>query len=581
MSLTRIKPKLNLNRNFWLQWILCNCLAYGTGVGGPIILADLQSPQSYVSYGIMALPLLVLWVGLLQWLVLRSAFSIQWRWVWFNVFATLLLSPFVVALAAIFPPSYAPLALAIYPLLFSVNQWRILRQRFQPSWGWIPASFIASCLGGGLGVVLGFITHLWFSTTYGIAALVGGLTGGLIYGCVTIFGLRYITQQKSNPPKLEPQSNQDTPPDHNNLRGAIISLLPLLVVMRGWSLILPPLSSVDTSNPFQILIFLGIFYIYQAFAVFIHELGHYCFARATGAKLHRFAVGRFILMQTGQGLKLRRCRRQLAGGFVQTIPQSLHRLDRQLLLMIMGGPTASLVLFCLGALPLLSPNLISNSPIVWCVTFLSSISLHMAIINTIPFKFGYLSTDGRRMLDLAQKNVPGQRFLALYQFDAYLRQGIRPRDIDPNLKHQLLAMPESSMEHIAGLVIAYYLMLDQGHIQQTGDYLDQALKINAYYPELFRASLLLEGAYYEAHIRQQPDLARQWLDQIQEKVLIEPTTRLRAEAAIHLAEGDKTSAQTKAEESLAILQKPQFLPGFTAFEQDRLQVLLQDISTCP
>ncbi|KAI9135262.1 hypothetical protein [Acaryochloris sp. CCMEE 5410] len=203
----------------------------------------------------------------------------------------------------------------------------------------------------------------------------------------------------------------------------------------------------------------------------------------------------------------------------------------------------------------------------------------MAILNTIPIKIGYFSTDGRRMLDLAQKNVPGKRFLALYQFNASLLQGIRPKDIDPDLKTRVLALPENSMDHISGLIIAYYMTLDQGHIQQAGDYLDQALKINAYYPELFRASLLLEGAYYEAHIRQNPDTARQWLDQIQEKILIDPSTLLRAEAAIHLAAGDKKSAQNKAEESLAILQKPQFLPGFTVFEQDRLQVLLQDLAT--
>ncbi|WP_299402632.1 site-2 protease family protein [Acaryochloris sp. IP29b_bin.148] len=577
MSHTLTQSKANIDRRFWLQWILCNGLAYGTGVGAPIVLADLQSTQSYVSYSIIAFPLLVLWAGFLQWVVLRSTFSIRWRWVWFNVLATLLLTPFVVAIASILPPSQAPFALTIYPLLFSVNQWRILRQRFQPAWSWIPASFMASCLGGGLGVVLGSITYLWLSTTYGIAALVGGLTGGLLYGGLTSVGLRYLTQQNYIPPQVAHQSAQDTPPGHSKWKDTLISLLPLLVIMGGWSRILPPLSSVDAPSTFQAFIFLGIFYIYQYFAVFIHELGHYCFARATGAKLHRFAVGRFILMRTEQGLKLRRCRQQLAGGFVQTIPQSLHRLDRHLFLMIMGGPAASFFLFCIGALPLLSPNLISNSPIVWCLTFISSLSLHMAIVNTIPFKFGYLSTDGRRMLDLAQKDVPGQRFLALYQFKAYLHQGLRPREIDPDFKNPLLALPENSMEHIGGLMIAYYLTLDQGNRQQAGDYLDQALKINTYYPELFRASLLLEGAYFEAHFRHQPDIARQWLDQIQEKVLIDPLTLLRTEAALLLAEGDTHSAQAKVQEGLAMVQKAQFLPGFTLFEQEQLQALIPDL----
>lgn len=348
--------------------------------------------------------------------------------------------------------------------------------------------------------------------------------------------------------------------------------------MVGWWILLPPPPSSGLPHILEPIIFLGLFYLYQHFAIFIHELGHYLFAWANGSKLYRFAIGRWILIRTDHGLIFRRCRRQLAGGFAEPIPTSLHRLDRQLFLMILGGPAASFVLFCLGMLPLLSSDLIHNVAIIWCLAFMSVISLHMAIFNTIPLKIGYFSTDGRRMLDLAKKNVPGQRFLALYQFNAYLLQGIRPKDMDPTPKDRLLALPEHSMDHISSLIIAYYMTLDHGHIQQAGDHLDQAIAINAYYPELFRASLLLEGAYYEAHVRQHPDAARQWLDQIQEKILIAPSTLLRTEAAIHVAEGDKISAQTKAQESLAILQKPQFLPGFTVFEQDRLQVLLQDIA---
>ncbi|ABW28633.1 cytolysin immunity CylI domain protein, putative [Acaryochloris marina MBIC11017] len=443
---------------------------------------------------------------------------------------------------------------------------------------------VESCFGlisgGFLGFLLGTYLNTWWNTTFGVSALVGSLVCGLLYSLITVFALRHIAQRKyifSQP--SETASKYDNPPNHKTWLDNVITLFPLLVIMGGWWWVLPPVPPSGLPPIVKPLIFLGIFYPYQYFAIFIHELGHYLFSWVNGSELYRFAIGRLILIQTDQGFKLRRCRRQLAGGFAEPIPTSLHRLDRQLFLMIMGGPAASLLLFCFGALPVLFPNLTNSSPIVWYLTFISGISLHMAIFNTIPIKIGYFSTDGRRMLDLAKRNIPGQRFLADYQFNAYLRQGIRPKDIDPDLKNRLLALPENSMDHISGLIMAYYMTLDQGNIQQAGNYLDQALKINAYYPELFRASLLLEGAYYEAHIRQHPDVAQQWLDQIQEKVLIDPSTRLRAEAAIHLAAGDKTSAQTKAEESLAILQKPQFLPGFTVFEQDRLQVLLHDLAT--
>lgn len=575
-----MQASLRMDRQFWMQWILCNCLAYGLGIGIPIMLAEVQSTPTYASHIGYAVMFMGLWVGVPQWLVLRQKFAISAQWIWFSFAGYIFSALLLLLVARLFSSSDATLRLLLFPLIISLGQWHVLRQRFQPAWSWIPASFIALLFGGCLGVFLGGYLHIWRNTTFGLSALVGGLACGSVYSLITAFNLRHITQQKDSPSKSQEQtSKHDTPPDHKTWVDTVIISLPLLVIMGGWWWLLPPIPSSGLPTTVEAFMFLGIFYLYQYFAIFIHELGHYLFAWVNGSKLYRFAIGRLILIQTDQGLKLRRCRRQLAGGFAEPIPTSLHRLDRQLFLMIMGGPAASFLLFCLGTLPLLSPNLIRNSPIIWCLTFVSVISLHMAIFNTIPIKIGYFSTDGRRMLDLAKKNVPSQRFLAEYQFNAYLRQGIRPKDIDPDLQTRLLALPENSMDHISGLIMAYYMALDQGKIQQAGDYLDQALKINAYYPELFRASLLLEGAYYEAHIRQHPDAANQWLDQIQEKILIAPSTLLRTEAAIHLAEGDKISAQAKAEDSLAILQKPQFLPGFTVFEQDRLQVLLQDLAT--
>ena len=574
-----MQATLRIDRQFWVQWILCNCLAYGLGVSIPIILADIQSAPNYSIYIGQAVMFMGLWVGIPQWLVLRRKLAISGQWIWFSFAGYIVSALLLLWVARLFPSSDATVRLCLFPLIISLGQWHVLRQRFQPAWSWVPASFFALLTGGGLGIFLGGYLHLWHNA-FGISALVGGLTCGLVYSLITAVAIRYITQRKYASPKpSKPESKQDTPPDHKTWVDTIITLLPLLVIMGGWWWVLPPVPSSGLPSIVKPLIFLGIFYPYQYFAIFIHELGHYLFAWVNGSELYRFAIGRLILIQTEQGFKLRRCRRQLAGGFAEPIPTSLHRLDRQLFLMIMGGPAASFLLFCFGALPVLFPNLTNSSPIVWYLTFISGISLHMAIFNTIPIKISYFSTDGRRMLDLAKKNISGQRFLADYQFNAYLRQGIRPKDIDPDIKTRLLALPENSMDHISGLIMAYYMTLDQGNIQQAGNYLDQALKINAYYPELFRASLLLEGAYYEAHIRQNPDTAKQWLDQIQEKILIDPSTHLRAEAAIHLAAGDKSSAQTKAEESLAILQKPQFLPGFTVFEQERLQVLLHDLAT--
>jgi hypothetical protein len=143
----------------------------------------------------------------------------------------------------------------------------------------------------------------------------------------------------------------------------------------------------------------------------------------------------------------------------------------------------------------------------------------------------------------------------------------------------VVAIPEKSQDHISGLLSAYYVELDKGEFEQAGNYLDQALDLNLYCPELFRGSLLLEGAYFESHIRHRVALARQWFEQIQDTALIEPYALLRAEAALLLAEGNNDAALIKAEQGLASVRCNQFMVGSVIAESEWLQALLLKIKS--
>ena len=223
-------------------------------------------------------------------------------------------------------------------------------------------------------------------------------------------------------------------------------------------------------------------------------------------------------------------------------------------------------------------TLVRENRLIWFIAFFSVFNLYLAVFNALPLKVGYLSTDGRRMLDLVRNTPQGQRFSALYGCSVSTRKGIRPRDLEPMLIDRILSIPEASMEHISGLLTAYFVALDKGQIERAGNYLDQALDNHAYYPELFRGSLLLEGTYFESHIRHQPDVARKWFNKIQEKALIEPYSLLRAEAALLLAEGDVESAQDKARQGLVDVQRDSFMIGHALAEQEWLQALHQEIA---
>jgi hypothetical protein len=176
-----------------------------------------------------------------------------------------------------------------------------------------------------------------------------------------------------------------------------------------------------------------------------------------------------------------------------------------------------------------------------------------------------------------QNNRQGQRFTAFYTVSASLRQGIRPGYIASEIIDCVLEIPDNSMERVSGLLIAYQAELDKENFERAGKYLDLALDLHLYYPEIFRANLFLEGAYFEARIRNRVDIARQWFDKISDTTLIQPYSLLRAEAALLFLEGDTKAAQIKAEQGLVSTKRDRFYIGSATAENQWLQSLLSDI----
>ncbi len=577
--MTEISPETrpHLSLKFWMQWILANTLGYGLGIGLSALMytvtADLKEP--------LLIPIFVFltqgfWVGLAQLLVLRQILPIRSSWIWGTASVWLIsfvFAPLLISLAFV---SSLPLLLSLlifYLVGISWMRWLVYRQFFRPVGSWIliesGAGGLGLILGGGLGL-LGYLQ----GGRLDVVVVIGALIWGTLYGLITALGLQSVIRQPM--PQVQQRDDvHDAPPDQQPWGQILINSSSILVFFL-WFLVIPKpdFSTGVPVHPLALLIFL---FLFSYFCVFIHELGHALFAQIQGSDLRIFAIGRFVLFRTGQGYKLRRSRRLIAGGFAATVPRSLANLNRQILLMISGGPIASFLLFCVGCIPLIFQDLIQTYHLAWFVTLFSGINLHMAIFNTIPLKSGYMHTDGRRILDIIQNNRHGQRFTAFYGYSASLRQGIRPRDVDPQLIEQVLGIPENSMDHISGLLMAYYVALDRGDQDQAGAYLDQALEMSAHYPEIFRGSLLLEGAYFEAQIRQRPEQARQWLDQIPETPFLDASSLLRAEAAVLLAEGDPQAALDKAQQALALAQSDQFMIGGALAEQDYLQELMTQI----
>jgi tetratricopeptide (TPR) repeat protein len=573
MSQSTSYAKPTIGRTFSMQWILGNSLAWGLGAGLPIIIADLLSTKNYTSYAVTAILSFGGWVGLAQWLVIRQAIPVPVQWITMTaIVSSLVAGILTLLLFSVFSPS-SLLIFVVSLLLLGLGQWWILRQLFRPCWSWVIVSPIAILIGGAIGGLLGLVFQKGLGNP-GLPTLLGGLCCGLIYGVITQFPLQRLMRQdyRLDAPQF---STLDVPPNYKAWKAQILAFLVLIPVLSAWLLIFPAATTATHHSQSAwdplIALLLGFGYIYLS--TLGHELGHLLFGLWNGFDLQHLAIDRWVLTRRSEGFIWCRMQRRWTAGFVSSIARSQQSLKRRLFIMILGGPLASLFLFCIGAIPLFFHHLIDENRMFRFITFLAVFNLYGAIHNLLPLRTGYSSTDGRRMLDLIQNNLHGQRLIAFHEHKAGLRQGIRPRDTKSGLLDRILSIPEKSTDHIISLLIAYHVALDQGNIGQAGDYLDRALNMHLYIPEAFRGQLLIEGVYFEAFIREQADVARQWLEKIQEKALMEPRSILRGEAALLLAEGDREAAMAKIDQALASAHRDRFLVGSAIAEIDWLEAM--------
>ena len=564
--------KPTIGHNFSAHWILGNSLSWGLGIGFPMIIADLLSNGNYLPYGLTSAMFFGVWVGLAQWLVLRQAVSISIHWITMVAALPILTGLIINVLSGFFSPlSLGFTILVVCPLLLSLGQWWIFRPLFRPCWGWILISTIAICIGilsSPIGWIVGTICQMGL----GISVMLGGLCCGFTYGMITRSRLLRLMHQDYQLPSSR-QSNLDTLPNNKSWITTGLSLSVLLPILVIWLFICPfPAASAYDPLPEWGRPFFAIFapFVYIKLSTLVHELGHLLLGLWNGFDLKYFAVGRWILVRRSEGFKLYQMSRRSAGGFVALVSRSQDSLNRRLFMAILGGPLASFILFGVGTIPLFFRDLMNENRPLWFITFFAVYNLYMTIFNLLPLRIGYGNTDGRRLLDLFQNNLQGQRFTAIYECASSLRQGIRPRNIEPALINRALAIPEKSSDHVSGLLQAYSVALDQDNIEQAGDYFDRALHLNLYVAEIFRGQLLIEGVYFEAHIRHRVEIARQWLEKIQEKSLMEPFM-LRGEAALLLAEGDQAGALTKIDEALANAHRDRFMVGSAIAEIDYLE----------
>jgi hypothetical protein len=307
-------------------------------------------------------------------------------------------------------------------------------------------------------------------------------------------------------------------------------------------------------------------------SIVAHELGHLLAGLVGRMRIYHVVLGPLKFVRDGGRFRLRLNWRSTAPGYVIAMPTETQDLRRRMFLYIGAGPLANLLV---GALllwvglhgnelslvprrfgemtPTLLPWMPQSQPIAWFY-FAAVMNLMLFVTSLIPGTFGGVTTDGGQLANLLRGSQAANRQLLILTLSGISNSGVRPRDWDGALIERILTPSDGSAYDVMANLYGYYHALDCGRIEEAGQRLDEAVAIRKLYLAEGHSSILLEAAYFIAFHRHDAEEARIALE-LAKGGIVEQQTRLRAEAAVLLAEGHCEEAAAKAEAGLKLVSR--------------------------
>ncbi|HEX8271625.1 MAG TPA: hypothetical protein VF615_03170 [Longimicrobiaceae bacterium] len=358
-------------------------------------------------------------------------------------------------------------------------------------------------------------------------------------------------------------ATQAAPAKKSRLRTALGALVPLLLgaaVGAAGALWLPSLLPRTSMSGAQVALTCAVLAALLVGVIAVHEAGHLLGGRLAGFRAMLFVVGPFRVERTGTGIRAALNRNlAIAGGLAVSVPQDTRDLRRRTLLMVAGGPGASLLTGAL-ALGLRGPLGLAALPAgagyghqlaAIVATVFGVMSLGIGAATLIPGRTGGFYTDGARILRLLRGGPDTEREVAILALMALSMGGTRARDWDPALVRQGLATADATPFDVVGRQFAYAHALDRGDVEEARRHLEAALALEELLPAVGRSGLLLQAAYFAAVHDGDPVRARALFARAGAGLMVPPYTRRMTEAAVLLAEGDRAAAAALLERAEA------------------------------
>jgi hypothetical protein len=282
------------------------------------------------------------------------------------------------------------------------------------------------------------------------------------------------------------------------------------------------------------LISAGTFFL----AVAIHELGHCLVGLWVGFSFNSLRIGRLQIDRPFR-LSFYRGKGTGAGGWAAMFPVKQDKLVWRAAAMIFAGPAVNLLSVTVMLLLPFPPGLASR--------LFALFSLILGAFNLLPFRNRAVHSDGSRLLMLLRNRTRGERWVALMKLVAELRDGAMPESLSPDYLRKATALRDASPDTVGAHALAHSAAFHQHKDAEAAQALEVCLQYAGYASPAMRQALMSDAAVFQARRRNRVDVAEQWLAAMPQTTEI-PWLRLRGQAAILEARGDKEGALKKLDE---------------------------------
>ncbi|MEY3457444.1 MAG: hypothetical protein RL215_601 [Planctomycetota bacterium] len=300
-----------------------------------------------------------------------------------------------------------------------------------------------------------------------------------------------------------------------------------------------------------------------------HEIGHVLSGLSQGMRFLLLIVGPFGWHASASGIRFEwNTNPALMGGLAAMLPtQEGVSLRRQLLVLIAGGPAASLLL----AVVAIAVASVSDPRFAAYSIFIAATSFGIFLVTLIPVRAGGFMSDGLQFIDVLKGGSASIERSTLMQIFAQSLDGVRPRDWESSVIERLAKMDDREP-----LLRAGGLMYLLARAMDCQDKADIALyrgmledRVDAY-PSGFKQAVHVELAVC-AWLAGDTDAVERHL-KASKGGIVEKTRRLLAEAAFAKLQGRDEDSERDRLRAISLLAKASDA-GQSKLTKDQLAIL--------